>query len=299
MCNNKPSLLSIRTETITRDEEVNGVLEEISEEEIEEEEKEESSDFSASDTKSFKSVADERRSEDSSSGLLNLGHVLPLYPLSTGITSEGSCNITGPCDSPLRGRDTPGISSVPVTPSSDSRLSFSLVPSHMTHSRNISETPSLPPFISSSTSSAYHSRNSSFASQITTDWFDSDSHSTDIDSCIVMHSGDLQRPISLQDSKFKLPDFSSPADSTNRQCFSFTDLRSSHQVVEGMFLPAPELEDTLCTAHQGVVREEDNVNNESFDQKHMASAMKSSEWIKKEMRRARSSMVQVSMRLSW
>ena len=295
---NKTSLLSIRTETITRDEEVNGALEEISEEEIDDEEKQESSDFSASDTKSFKSVADERKSEDSSSGL-NLSHVLPLYPHSTGITSEGSCNITGPCDSPLRGHDTPGVSSVPVTPSSDSRLSFSLVPSHMTHTRNISETPSLPPFISSSTSSAYHSRNSSLASQITTDWFDSDSHSTDIDSCIVMHSGDLQRPVSLQDSKFKLPDFNGVSDSTNRHCFSFTDLRSSHQVVDGMFLPAPELEDTLCTAHQNVVREEDNVNNESFDQKHMASAMKSSEWIKKEMRRARSSMVQVSVGLSW
>ena len=260
-------------------------LEEISEEEVEP-----NSSDTGSDSKSFKSESDEKRSEDSSSGL-NLGHILPQHTTvhTLGLSSEGSCNISGTSDSPIRGRETPGISSVPPTPSSDCRLSFSLVPSHMTHSRNISETPSLPPFLHSSTSSAYHSRNSSLASQITSDWFDSDSHSTDIDSCIVMHNGDLHRPISLQDSKFKFPDFNS-VDSKNRHCFSFGDLRSSLQVPDGVFLPALELEDTLCTA--ATIKEED-VYNESFDQKHLASAMKSSEWIKKEISRARSSMVQV------
>ncbi len=237
-----------------------------------------------------KSDYDEKRSDDSSSCGLNLSHILSQHHgvHTLGLSSEGSCNISETCDSPIRGRDTPSMSSVPPTPSSDCRLSFPPVPSHMTHSRNISETPSLPPFINSSTSSAYHSRNSSLASQITTDWFDSDSHSTDIDSCIVMYNGDLHRSINLQDSKYKFPDFS---DSKNRTCLSFGDFRSSLQVPsDGVFLPAPELEDTLCTAG-----EEDNVNNESFDQKHLASAMKSSEWIKKEMSRARSSMVQVSV----
>lgn len=277
-----------RMEAVSWDEDT-GRLEEI----LEDEENPLSDDLSSSDGKSVKSSSvDDKRSEDSSSGL-NLSHILPLYPNTTGLSTEGSCNISGPSDPSLRGTDTPSIgdkSSVPPTPSSDSRLSFSLVPSHMTHTRNISETPSLPPFINSSTSSAYHSRNSSLVSQMTSEWFDSDNHSADIDSCIVMHSGDLQRPISLQDSKFRFPDFTS-VDPTQRQCYSFTDLRSPLHVADSVFLPAPELEDTLCTSSDG--NDEDNVNNESFEQKHMASAMKSSEWIKREMRRARSSMVQV------
>ena len=247
------------------------------------------------DSKSLRSVCDDKKSEDSNSGL-NLSHVLPLYPPThtAGGSTEGVCAVNGPCDGAMRGVETPNgdRSSVPPTPSSDSRLSFSLVPSHMTHSRNISETPSLPPFINSSTSSAYHSRNSSLASQITSEWFDSDSHSTDIDSCIVMHH-DLHRPISLQDPKFKLPDFS-PMDSKQRQCYSFTDLSSPLHVPDNLFLPSPELENTLCTSDSMVGdQEEDCVSSESFEQKHLASGMKSSEWIKKELRRAKSSMVQV------
>ena len=254
----------------------------------------------------FKTVSNkiqngDKKSDDGSTGW-NLSHILPLLPSAvvTATSSEESsvdtCRIDETGDELTRGNETPNMSeksSVPPTPSSDSHLSFSLVPSYLTHSRNISETPSLPPFISSSSSSAYHSRNSSMASQITSDWFDSDSHCTDIDSCIVMQSGDLHRPISLQDSRFKFPDMTS-LELKHRLCYSFTDITSPIRVPEHLFVPSPELEDTLRTV-DGVVRENVNVHGESFDQKHLLSAMKSSEWIKKEMRRARHSMVQVKV----
>ena len=86
---------------------------------------------------------------------------------------------------------------------------------YQTHSRNVSETHSLPPFYSSSTSSAYHSRNSSLGSQLSS-CFETDSilnQITDIDSCLAVQTGShgdtKQQPIRLQDSRLRLYDSSS------------------------------------------------------------------------------------------
>ena len=85
-----------------------------------------------------------------------------------------------------------------------------------THSRNVSETPSLPPFYSSSTSSAYHSRNSSLGSQMSS-CFETDSmlnQLTDIDSCLAVHTGsntDLKHLKLIQESRFSHRGDSSPS----------------------------------------------------------------------------------------
>jgi hypothetical protein len=171
------------------------------------------------------------------------------------------------------------------TPVSENRL-----PIHFTHSRNVSETPSLPPFISSSSSSAYHSRNSSMASQFT---FDSDSQFTDIDSCIITYTGgnDIHRPISLQEARFKFPDVTPIEVSMQKQWFSDINMTAPIRVPEHFFV-SPHLEGTLTTTEQGI-----NVAgpNENLEDKLISAALKSSEWIKREMRYARQTLVQVKV----
>lgn len=71
-------------------------------------------------------------------------------------------------------------------------LDLSHWPAYKKHTRHVSETPSLPPFHSSSTSSAYHSRNSSLGSQLSSCCFESDSvlnQLTDMDSALAVHTG--------------------------------------------------------------------------------------------------------------
>lgn len=180
----------------------------------------------------------------------------------------------------IRGNNTP--TSLPSTPL-DNRF-----PIHFTHSRNVSETPSLPPFISSSSSSAYHSRNSSMASQITSDCFETDSQFTDIDSCIVTYSSDIHsRPISLQESRFKFPEVSAMEKSIQRQCYAIGDITTPICVPEHLFVPTTTIE-------EGSNGEVMVMGGENFEGKKIGIAgLKSSEWIKKEMRRSRQSMIQV------
>lgn len=218
------------------------------------------------------------------------------------ISSQGSCTVGNSFEQLTRGAETPSPamrSSPPQTPQSGTRLPYTMLTGH---TRNISETPSLPPFMSSTSSSAYHSRNSSLASQITSELFDSDSQYTDIDSCIVMYRKDIQRPISLQDARFKFPDTTSLEEAVQRQHYSFSDLNLTSPICvpEHLFVTSPSLEDTLQTGEG----KESATNTpcsptESFEAKHLASALKSSEWIKREMRKARQSMIQVGLHYYW
>ena len=199
-------------------------------------------------------------------------------------------HMTG-CDSNDRG-------SAPHTPLSESRLPLSYLTTNLSHSRNISETPSLPPYISSSTSSAYHSRNSSLASQITSDCFDSDSQFTDIDSCIVLQSGrgivGMDRSV---DGRYKFSD--SSVDDRRGGCYSVCDLSPGKvRMPDHIGVASPlALEDTLKQATiisvgGGCISRSD----ESFEVKHEASALKSSEWIKRVMAgHSRQSMVHVKV----
>lgn len=190
--------------------------------------------------------------------------------------------------------------SAPHTPLSESRLPLSYFSTNLTHSRNISETPSLPPYISSSASSAYHSRNSSMASQITSECFDSDSQFTDIDSCIVLHNGGgggRDRPVSLQDGRIRFPDNAADefAVNSNRGCYSVCDLSPGSMRMPGhLVVSSPfTLEDTL---RQGGGKKRCMPRpTESFEEKHEAAALKSSEWIKREMSWARQSMIHVKV----
>ena len=156
-----------------------------------------------------------------------------------------------------------------------------------THSRNLSETPSLPPFYSSSTSSAYHSRNSSMGSQLSSCCFESDSMLNDMDSCLAVHTGshsDLKHPIRLQDSRFSRLGDSSPS--------SYSSDPSLHHHMNKpiglhdslLGLSPPTLEDTLR-----------NLPVESLEERKQMAAMKSSEWIKRQMSMHRDSIVQVKI----
>ena len=102
----------------------------------------------------------------------------------------------------------------------------------------------------------------------------------------------------MQDARFKFPDTTSLEEAVQRQHYSFSDLNLTSPICvpEHLFVPSPSLEDTLQT---GEGKENTTANTpcsptESFEEKHLASALKSSEWIKREMRRARQSMIQVS-----
>ena len=276
------------------------------------------------DVETLEEVVEEEEEEEEEGRRMGLqgndsDHLLPPQPLLGGSSSLSEDSSDTTCLQELKEEQTirhdpvvlPGVvtcdsdkGSAPHTPLSESRLPLSYLSTNLTHSRNISETPSLPPYISSSASSAYHSRNSSMASQLTSDCFDSDSQFTDIDSCIVLHSGGgggggRDRPVSLQDGRFRFPDYS-PADevpsSGHRGCYSVCDLSpGSMRMPDHLIVVSPvTLEDTL---RQGAAGRRHCMARpaESFEEKHEAAALKSSEWIKREMTVARHSMVHVKV----
>lgn len=160
---------------------------------------------------------------------------------------------------------------------------------YRTHSRNVSETPSLPPFYSSSTSSAYHSRNSSLGSQLSS-CFESDSmlnQLTDIDSCLAVQTGshsDLKQLVRKPDSRFSKQGDSSPS--------SYSSDLSLHQHMSKPLNPSDtivsmsplNLEDTLRS-----------LSTEKLDECKKYMTMKSSEWIKHQLECHRDSLVVVKV----
>ena len=158
-----------------------------------------------------------------------------------------------------------------------------------THSRNLSETPSLPPFYSSSTSSAYHSRNSSMGSQMSSCCFESDSLLNEMDPALAAAArtgsyNDLKHPMRMQDSRFSRLGDSSPSSYSS-------DLSLHHHmnkpigVADSLLgLSPPNLEDTLRS-----------LPVESLEERKQMATMKSSEWIKRQMSMHRDSIVQVKI----
>ena len=155
-----------------------------------------------------------------------------------------------------------------------------------THSRNLSETPSLPPFYSSSTSSAYHSRNSSMGSQMSSCCFESDSLLNEMDPAATRTGSynDLKHPMRMQDSRFSRLGDSSPSSYSS-------DLSLHHHmnkpigVADSLLgLSPPNLEDTLRS-----------LPVESLEERKQMATMKSSEWIKRQMSMHRDSIVQVKI----
>lgn len=153
------------------------------------------------------------------------------------------------------------------------------------HVRNLSETPSLPPFHSSSTSSAYHSRNSSFGSQISS-CFESDSclnqqaQLTDVDSCIALHSGDscgdtskvfLRLPNEPSRLWGKASDGCYSSD-LNLYCHMSSPLRA-REVAPPLLAP-DTLDDTLRAVR---------VPRLSLKERQEAAGMKSGEWLRRAM----------------
>lgn len=232
-------------------------------------------------------------------------HLLPLSTSSNssyqGHSSEGTCTIgSGSEAGSVRGDEAPSPivherTSVPSTPI-ETRL-----PSHFTHSRNVSETPSLPPFVSSSTSSAYHSRNSSMASQITSDCFETDSQYTDIDSVVVTYSSDIHtRSMTLQEARFKFPEVSAMEKSIQMQHYSIGDLNATSPICvsEHLFMTSPTLDETLKTGQESPARKGELPVLPECEEGQLSTkvaGLKSSEWIKKEMRASRQSMIQVNL----
>ena len=148
-----------------------------------------------------------------------------------------------------------------------------------THVRNASETPSLPPFHSSSTSSAYHSRNSSFGSQMSS-CFESDSclnqaQLTDVDSCIALHSGE-----SYGDKTFlRLPSDARSWGKTCDGCYSsdlnlYCHMRAKEGTITPLLLTPDHLDDTLRAGR---------VPRLSLEERQKAAGVKSAEWIRKVM----------------
>ena len=153
-----------------------------------------------------------------------------------------------------------------------------------THSRNVSETPSIPPFYSSSTSSAYHSRNSSLGSQMSGSCFESDSMLSQLTDLDTGCHGDMKHPIRLQDSRYNRLGDSSPVSYSS-------DLSLHHHMNQpiGMHdsllgLSPVNLEDTLK-----------NLPMENIEERKKMASMKSSEWIKRQYERYRESLVQVKV----
>lgn len=155
-----------------------------------------------------------------------------------------------------------------------------------THSRNVSETPSLPPFHSSSTSSAYHSRNSSLGSQLSS-CFESDNmlnQLTDIDSCLALHTGSHCDLVRKQDARFSRQGDSSPS--------SYSSELSLHQ---HMSKPLDRKEAVL---KMSPINLEDTLRNLSLEKLYECKKnimMKSSEWIKHQFECHRDSLVQVKV----
>lgn len=155
--------------------------------------------------------------------------------------------------------------------------------SYQTHSRNVSETPSFPPFQCSSTSSAYHSRNSSLGSQFSSSCFESDSTHTDIDSCLALHTGchsDLKHSIRLQDSRNSRGDY--PSMSYTSEWNTRHHIHVGGQM--GLSNQSPSIEETL-----------QNVHVDSLEEREKLATLKSSEWIKRQLSMSRESLVQVKV----
>ncbi len=154
-----------------------------------------------------------------------------------------------------------------------------------THSRNVSETPSLPPFHSSSTSSAYHSRNSSLGSQLSS-CFESDSmlnQLTDIDSCLAVQTGshgDLKHLIRKQDSRFSRQGDSSPSSYSSDLSLHHHMSKPLNRKEAIMNMSPMNLEETLR-----------NLSLEKLDECKKNISMKSSEWIKHQLECHRDSLV--------
>lgn len=154
---------------------------------------------------------------------------------------------------------------------------------YKTHSRNVSETPSLPPFHSSSTSSAYHSRNSSLGSQLSS-CFESDNMSnqfTDIDSVHTDSHSDLIRK---QDLRFSGQSDSSPS--------SYSSELSLHQ---HMSKPLDRKEAVLKMIPMNLEDTLRNLSQEKHDKCKKNISMKSSEWIKHQLECHRDSVVLVKV----
>lgn len=160
---------------------------------------------------------------------------------------------------------------------------------YKTHSRNVSETPSLPPFYSSSTSSAYHSRNSSLGSQLSS-CFESDSmlnQLTDIDSCLAVHTGshnDLKHPIRKQDSRYSRRGDSSPS--------SYSSDLSLHR---HMSKPLDRKEAIVNMTRLNLEDTLRNLSLEKVDECCRNISMKSSEWIKRQLESNKDSLVVVKV----
>ena len=180
-------------------------------------------------------------------------------------------------------------SSVCSTPLTEGEVTGVIKHELKTHSRNVSETPSLPPFYSSSTSSAYHSRNSSLGSQMSS-CFESDSmlnQLTDIDSCLAVHTGsntDIRHMKLIQESRF-----SHRGDSSPSSCSS--DLNLHHHMSKPL-----DPKDTIINISPLNLEETlRNLSLEKLEDYKKKLSMKSSEWIKKELDCHRDSLVVVKV----
>ena len=178
------------------------------------------------------------------------------------------------------------MSSVP-TNEGDVPCNFYRRDSYQTHSRNVSETPSLPPFHCSSTSSAYHSRNSSLGSQFSSSCFESDSLLTDIDSCLAVQTGshgDIKHPVRFQESRFSRLGDLSPMSYSSEWSLHHHMNRPIGLTENLVDHAPPSLEDTLKT-----------MCLESIEERQKLASMKSSEWIKRQLGKYRDSLVQVKV----
>ncbi len=181
------------------------------------------------------------------------------------IAEETVCGVTHTYSQ--RSSMASSMSSVPTTNEGEFPYTY------YTHSRNVSETPSVPHY-SGSTSSAYHSRNSSLGSQFSSSCFESDSMLTDLDSC---GHGDLKYPIRLQDSRITILSEASQMSYTSEW-----SLRHHINRPIGLSEDSPSFENTLQ-------------NIDSFKERQNLSTLKSSEWIKKQLRVSSDSLVQVKV----
>ena len=157
---------------------------------------------------------------------------------------------------------------------------------YKTHSRNVSETPSLPPFYGSSTSSAYHSRNSSLGSQLSS-CFESDSmlnQLTDIDSCHAGSHNDLKYLMRKQDSRFSRQGDSSPS--------SYSSDLNLHNHMSKPLRPGDTIVTVLSMNLEETLR---NISVEKLDEYKKYMSMKSSEWIKGQLECHNNSLVVVKV----
>ncbi len=198
------------------------------------------------------------------------------------IDEEGTCQLGVTSHQFPYSQRSSMASSMSSVPTNEGEVAYNLYrpDSFQTHSRNVSETPSIPPYHCSSSSSAYHSRNSSLGSQFSSSCFEGDSVLADIDSCMTTHSGshgDLKYPIRLQDSRITRLSESSAMSYTSEW-----SLRHHVNRPIGLSEQSPNFEDTLQ-------------NMDSFQDRQKLASLKTSEWIKRQLRACRETLVQVKV----